>query len=84
MEKSRKFQIVYAARTNLWKQTNCPREIPYETVGFPQPPHYPIGVKRAHVNSPNVEGTAFQTFWNYKQRSCIQFITFLYLYGSWI
>ena len=44
-------------------------------LGIPQPPHYPIGVKRVHVNSPNVEGTVFQTFWNYKQRSCIQFIT---------
>ena len=43
--------------------------------GFPQPPHYPIGVKWVHVNSSNVEGTVFQTFWNYKQRSCIQFIT---------
>ena len=30
---------------------------------------------RKHVNSPNVEGTVFQTFLNYKQRSCIQFIT---------
>ena len=37
MEKTQKFQIVYAARTNLCKQANCPREIPYETVGFPQP-----------------------------------------------
>ena len=34
-----------------------------------------IGVKQVHVNSPNVEGTVFQTFLNYKQRSCIQFIT---------
>ena len=84
MEKSRKFQIVYAARTNLCKQTNWQCEIPYETVEFPQLPHYPIGVKWAHVNSPNVEGMVFQTFWNYKQRSCIQLITFLYLYGSWI
>ena len=31
-------------------------------LGLPQPPHYPIGVKRVHVNSPNVEGTVFQTF----------------------
>ena len=44
-------------------------------LGIPQSPHYPIGVKRVHVNSPNVEDTVFQTFWNYKQRSCIQFIT---------
>ena len=33
------------------------------------------GVKRVHVNSIDVEGTVFQTFQNYKQRSCIQFIT---------
>ena len=32
------------------------------TLGIPQQPHYPIGVKRVHVNSPNVEGTVFQTF----------------------
>ena len=31
-------------------------------LGIPQPSHYPIGVKRTHVNSPNVEGTVFQTF----------------------
>ena len=37
--------------------------------------HYPIGVKRVHVNGPNVAGTVFQTFLNYKQRSYIQFIT---------
>ena len=30
-------------------------------LGIPQLPHYPIGVKRVHVNSPNVEGTVFQT-----------------------
>ena len=42
---------------------------------FPQPPQYPIGVKRIHVNSPNVEYTVLQTFLNYKQRSSIQFIT---------
>ena len=34
-----------------------------------QPPNYPIGVKRVRVNSPNVEGTVFQTFLTYKQRS---------------
>ena len=34
----------------------------YKT-GIPQPPNYPIGVKRVHVNSPNVEGTVFQTFY---------------------
>ena len=38
-------------------------------LGVTQPPHYPIGVRRVHVNSPNVEGTVFQTFWNSKQRS---------------
>ena len=32
-------------------------------------------VKRVHVNSLNVEGTVFQTFYNYKQRSCIKSIT---------
>ena len=31
-------------------------------LGFPQPPHYPIGAKRVHINSPNVEGTVFQIF----------------------
>ena len=31
-------------------------------LGIPQPPHYPNGVKRVHINSPNVEGTIFQTF----------------------
>ena len=71
MEKSRNFQIIYAGRTTLWKQTNWP----LTKLGVPQPPHYPIGVKRVYVNSPNVEGTVFQTFLNYKQRSCIQFIT---------
>ena len=51
MEKTRKFQIVYVARTNLCKQTNWPCQRPYET-----------GVKRVHVNSPNVKYTVFQTF----------------------
>ena len=31
-------------------------------LGIPQPPHYHIGVRRVYVNSPNVEGTVFQTF----------------------
>ena len=31
MEKTRNFQIGYGARTNLCKQTNWLREIPYET-----------------------------------------------------
>ena len=31
-------------------------------LGIPQLPHYPSGVKQVHVNSPNVEGTVFQTF----------------------
>ena len=71
MEKSRNFQIIYAGRTNLSKQTTCP----LTELGVPQPPHYPTGVRRVHVNSLNVEGTSFQTFLNYKQRSCLQFIT---------
>ena len=58
MEKTRQFQIVYVARTNLCKQTNWPLT---KLAGVPQLPH-PIGVKRAHVNSPNVEGTVLQTF----------------------
>ena len=48
---------------------------PLTKLGIPQLPHYPMGVKRVHVNSPNVEGTVFQIFLNYKQCSCIQFIT---------
>ena len=71
MEKSRNFQIIYAGCTNLSKQTNWP----LTKLGIPQLPHYPIGVKWVHVNSPNVEGTIFETFLNYNQRSCIQFIT---------
>ena len=71
MEKSINFQIMYVGYTNLSKQTNWP----LTKLGIPQPPHYPIGVKRVHVNSPNVECMVFQTFKNYKQRSCIQFIT---------
>ena len=35
----------------------------------------PTGVKRVHINSVDVEGMVFQTFWNGKQRSCIQFNT---------
>ena len=31
-------------------------------LGIPQLQHYPIGVKRVHINSLNVEGTVFQTF----------------------
>ena len=54
MEKSRNFQIIYIGRTNLSKQTDRP----LTKLGFPQQPHYPIGVKRVQVNSPNVEGTA--------------------------
>ena len=38
---------------------------PLTKLGIPQPPYYPIGVKRVHVDSPNVEGTVFQTFLNY-------------------
>ena len=73
MEKSRNFQIIYAGRTNLSKENNWPREKQYETGDFPAAT-LTIGVKRVHVNSPNVEGMVFQTFWNYKH-SCIQFIT---------
>ena len=43
MEKSRNFQIDYAGCTNLSKQTDRP----LTKLGFPQPPHYPIGVKQA-------------------------------------
>ena len=75
METTWRSQIVYAARTHLCKHTNWLREIPYKTGDSPAALHYPIGVRRVHVNSPNVEGTVFQIFWNYKQRSCIQFIT---------
>ena len=70
MEKSRNFQIIYAGRTNLSKQTNWP----LTKLGLPQLPHYPIGVKRVHVNSPNVEGTVFQTLLNYKQRTFLSSI----------
>ena len=58
-----------AAQTFQNKPTDHVRGI--MKLGIPQPPHYPIGVKRVHVNSLHVEGTVFQTFWNYKQRSCI-------------
>ena len=44
-----------AAQTFQNKPTNYARSI--TKLGIPQPPHYPIGVKRIHVNSPNVEGT---------------------------
>ena len=71
MEKSINFQIIYAGRTNLSKQNNWP----LTKLAIPQPPHYPVGVKRVHVNRLNVEGTVFQTFLNYKQRSCIRLIT---------
>ena len=39
----------------LSKQTNCHTRA-ITKLGFPQQPHYPIGVKRVHVNSPNAEG----------------------------
>ena len=54
MEESRNFQIVYAGRKNHARGIM--------KLGIPQPPNYPIGVKRVQVNSPNVEGTVFQTF----------------------
>ena len=62
-----------AAKTFQNKPTDHARGI--TKLGIPQPPHYPIGVKRVHVNGPNMEGTVFQTFLNYKERSCIQFLT---------
>ena len=49
-----------AAQTFQNKPTDYVRGI--TKLGIPQPPHYPIGVKRVHVNSLNVEGTVFQTF----------------------
>ena len=51
-----------AAQTLQNKLTEHARGI--MKLGIPQPPHYPIGVKRVHVvvNSLNVEGTVFQTF----------------------
>ena len=58
MEKSRNIHIIYVGHTNLSKRTNWP----LMKLGIAQPLHYPIGVKRVHVNSPNVEGTIFQTF----------------------
>ena len=61
------------AQTFVNKPTDFARYL--TKLGFLQLPHYPIGVKRVHVNSPNVERMVFQTFWDYKQRSCIQFIT---------
>ena len=49
MEKTRKFQIGYVACTN--KPTDYARYL--TKLGVPQPPHYPIGVKRVHENSLN-------------------------------
>ena len=60
------------AQTFVNKPTDYARYL--MKLGFPQLPHYPIGVKRVHINSPNGEGTVFQTFWNYKQHSCIQLL----------
>ena len=59
MEKSRNpnIRIVYS----LWAAQTFQNK-PIMKLGIPQPPHYPFGVKRVHVNSPNVEGTVFQTF----------------------
>ena len=48
-----------SAQTFVNKPTDYAR---YLTKLFPQPPHYPIGVKQVHINSLNVEGTVFQTF----------------------
>ena len=50
---------MWAAQTFQNKPTDHARGI--TKLGIPQPPHYPIGVKRVHVNSLNVEGTVFQT-----------------------
>ena len=46
-----------AAHTFQNKPTDHARAI--TKLGIPQPLHYPIGVKRVHVNSPNVEGGRF-------------------------
>ena len=54
MEKTQKFQIVYAAHTNLG-------EIPYET-GVSQPPHYPIGGKRVYTGCIRKHGTVWPEF----------------------
>ena len=51
---------MWAAQTFQNKLTDHARGI--MKLGISQPPHYPIGVKRVHVNSPNVEGTVVQTF----------------------
>ena len=45
-----------AAQTFQYKPTD------HWELGIPQPPYYSTGVKRVHLNSPNVEGTVFQTF----------------------
>ena len=68
------FPWIPVASKAWWKGIHCPRDtLPppkrgIAKLGIPQPPHYPIGVKPVHVNSPNVHS-------NSKQRSCIQFIT---------
>ena len=56
--------------SGLSKQTNWA----LVKLGILQLPHYPIGVKRIHVSSQNVEGTVFQTFLNYNSVQA----TFLY------
>ena len=62
--------LVTGIGSGLSKQTNWA----LMKLGIPQLPHYPIGVKRIHVSSPNVEGTIFQTFLNYNSVQA----TFLY------
>ena len=62
--------LVAGIGSGLSKQTNWA----LMKLGIPQLPHYPIGVKRVHVSSPNVEGTVFQTFLNYNSVQA----TFLY------
>ena len=49
-----------AAQTFHSKPTDHTRGL--TKLGIPQVPHYPIGVKRVHVNGLNVERTVFQTF----------------------
>ena len=51
---------MWAAQTFQNKPTDHARGL--MKLEIPQPPHYPIGVERVHVNSMNVKCTVFQTF----------------------
>ena len=62
MEKTRKVQIVYPARTNLCKHCTTDLTRGIMKLGIFQPPHYPIAEVLFHVNNLDVEGTVFQTF----------------------